>query len=167
MNKTLIVFAAIMACAAAQPQLKSVGDMKAYLLDVGNKVDLLDIKLDLVGSILNLTSDVWEWKVNKTTDALENIAEKWDAKKNKTSQFWDNKLNEDRGVFVVDTMDKGDVWDALANKLGLVKNKTADAFETLLNITGNIIEWKVNKTMDIVENVVDFAEAKKNKTGFY
>lgn len=130
--------------------------MKAYLLDVGSKVDLLDIKLDMVGSILNLTSDVWEWKVNKTTTALENIAEKWDAKKNKT-----------RGVFVVDTMDKSDVWDALATKLGLVKNKTVDAFETLLNITGNIIEWKVNKTMDIVENIVDFAEAKKNKTGFY
>jgi ethanolamine utilization protein EutP (predicted NTPase) len=143
--------------------LCAASDMKKYLLDLGQKVDILDVKLDIVGTILDVGSDAWAWKKNKTADVWGELVQTWEDKKEAVADHF-NKTGNARGYANITTITKADVWDSLVSKLGYVKNATHETFDDVLTVAGNVLEWKWNKTTDIVGAIGDFVEYKKNQT---
>lgn len=137
----------------------AVGDMKRYLLDVGEKVNLLDVKMDIVGALLDISSDAWEFKKNVTEDIWTGLVDSWEAKQDAWAMH--KNKTKTRGSYNVTT--KATVWDKLVTKLGYKKNVTIGAFNDIVDVAGNVIEWKVNKTQDVLGSIIDY---KVNKTWF-
>ena len=118
--------------------------MKRYLLDIGEKVDLLDVKLDIVGSLLDIGSDAWEYKKNKTEDIWNGLIDGWEAKQD----AWASIKNKTKARSDYNVTTKATVWDKIVTKLGYKKNVTVGAFYDVVDIAGNVVEWKLNKTAD-------------------
>lgn len=134
--------------------------MKRYLLDVGEKVNLLDVKMDIVGALLDVSSNAWEFKKNVTEDIWAGLVDGWQAKQDAWAMH-KNKTNP-RSGFNITT--KATVWDKLVTKLGYKKNVTVGAFNDIVDVAGNVLEWKVNKTEDILSAIGSHVQNKLNKT---
>jgi hypothetical protein len=131
--------------------------MKRYLLDVGEKVNLLDIKMDIVGALLDVSSDAWEFKKNVTEDIWSNLVESWEAKQD----AWASIKNKTKVRAGYNATKKASVWDSIVTKLGYKKNITVGVFNEIVDLAENVVEWKVNKTQDVFEAIADY---KVNKT---
>lgn len=133
--------------------------MKRYLLDVGEKVNLLDVKMDIVGALLDVSSNAWEFKKNVTEDIWAGLVDGWQAKQDAWAM---HKNKTSRSGFNITT--KATVWDKLVTKLGYKKNVTVGAFNDIVDVAGNVLEWKVNKTEDILSAIGNHVQNKLNKT---
>lgn len=134
--------------------------MKRYLLDVGQKVNLLDVKMDIVGALLDVSSDAWQFKKNVTEDIWSGLVDSWEAKQDSWAAL-KNKTKPRSGYNVTT---KATVWDKLVTKIGYKKNVTVGAFNDIVDIAGNVIEWKVNKTQNTLDAIGNFVDYKLNKT---
>ena len=138
----------------------TASDAKSYLLDVGQKVDILDVKLDLVGTFLDVVSDDLTLEENKTTDVWEQLVQTWQGKKEGVGDSV-NTTGNARGYATITTITKADAWDNLVSKLGYVKNTTHEAFDDVVTLAENVLEWKWNKTAGIFGAIADFVHHKK------
>lgn len=130
-------------------------------MDVGEKVNLLDVKMDIVGALLDISSDAWEFKKNVTQDIWAGLLDSWEAKQDAWSMH-KNKTKVRGGYNITST--KASVWDKLVTKLGYKKNITIGAFNDIVDVAGNVLEWKWNKTQDVAAAIGNFVEYKVNKT---
>ena len=120
------------------------GDMKALLLDLYAKQEILSIKTDILASIVDVTSDAWAYKKNITSQIWDKVIDHW----NKTE---DARAKSDASV-----------WDSLTDKLTDKHDQISGLFETVVEGAKNVTEWKWEKLVNATESVAAHIEDKKD-----
>jgi hypothetical protein len=118
--------------------------MKALLLDLYAKQEILSIKTDILASIVDVTSDAWAYKKNITSQIWDKVIDHW----NKTE---DARAKSDASV-----------WDSLTDKLTDKHDQISGLFETVVEGAKNVTEWKWEKLVNATESVAAHIEAKKD-----